>query len=164
MRGACETCAVRRFSQGCTLARVSKCGAHPAPCPVATQRDACRVFEKMLEARRQSTCIGGQRGQSVWRGWVGIQSGERNCNTGIGRRDRSEIKQPPAQGSVSLRPGQTTTVASSMSGKCIGAKVQGTGIYYAASPTGGGRDTFSIRARLSSGETIDKTFQLRIED
>jgi hypothetical protein len=75
-----------------------------------------------------------------------------------------EVTQPPAQGFVSLRPGQTTTVASSLSGKCIGAKVQGTGIYYAASPTAGGRDTFSIRARLSSGETIDKTFQLRIED
>jgi hypothetical protein len=75
-----------------------------------------------------------------------------------------EVTQPPAQGSVSLRPGQSTTVASSLSGKCIGAKVQGTGIYYVAAPTAGGRDAFSIRARLATGEMIDKTFQLRIED
>jgi hypothetical protein len=75
-----------------------------------------------------------------------------------------DVMSPPAQGSVTLRPGQTTTIASSLSGKCIGAKVQGTGIYYVAGPTAAGRDTFSIRARLVTGEVINKTFVLRIED
>jgi hypothetical protein len=75
-----------------------------------------------------------------------------------------DVMSQPAQGTVTLRPGQTTTVASSLSGKCIGAKVKGTGIYYAAGPTAAGRDTFSIRARLATGEIIDKTFVLRIED
>jgi hypothetical protein len=75
-----------------------------------------------------------------------------------------DVMSPPAQGTVTLRPGQTTTIASSLSGKCIGAKVQGTGIYYVAGPTAAGRDTFSIRARLVTGEVINKTFVLRIED
>jgi hypothetical protein len=75
-----------------------------------------------------------------------------------------EISTPPLQGTVALRPGQTTTVTSSLSGKCIGAQVQGTGVYYSANTGAQGRDIFSIRARLSTGEMIERTFLLRIEE
>jgi hypothetical protein len=75
-----------------------------------------------------------------------------------------DIVTPPAQGTVSLRPNQSTTIMASLSGKCIGARVQGTGIYYVANAKAAGRDTFSIRARLGTGEVVDKSFQLRIED
>jgi hypothetical protein len=75
-----------------------------------------------------------------------------------------DVVKPPTNGTVSLRPGQSTTVASSLSGQCIGAKVQGTGIYYSANATTQGHDSFSVRAKLATGETIERTFHLRIED
>ncbi len=74
------------------------------------------------------------------------------------------IDVPPAKGSVALREGQGTTVQYSLSGSCIGAKVQGVGIYYSARPNTEGADTFSITARLASGETASRTFHLNIAD
>jgi hypothetical protein len=71
---------------------------------------------------------------------------------------------PPAKGSVSMREGQGTTVQYSLSGSCIGAKVQGVGIYYSARPNTEGADTFSISARLASGETASRTFHLNISE
>ncbi len=75
-----------------------------------------------------------------------------------------ELIVPPAKGTMSLRPGQATTVASSGSGKCLGARVQGTGIYYTARADAAGADSFTIRAKLPAGETAERTFMLRIED
>ena len=75
-----------------------------------------------------------------------------------------ELTVPPAKGSMALRPGQATTVASSGTGKCLGARVQGTGIYYTARADAAGADSFTIRATLPTGETAERTFSLRIED
>jgi hypothetical protein len=75
-----------------------------------------------------------------------------------------ELIAPPAKGTMSLRPGQTTTVASSRTGSCIGARVQGTGVYYTARADAAGADNFTIRAKLPTGETAERTFVLRIED
>lgn len=76
---------------------------------------------------------------------------------------RITITVPPTQGDVTLRPGQETTVQYSASGKCIGSRVVGTGIYYTARAGAAGSDTFSIAAQLGSGESITRTFQLRID-
>jgi hypothetical protein len=75
-----------------------------------------------------------------------------------------ELIVPPTKGVMTLRTGQATTVASSRTGTCIGARVQGTGIYYTARTETAGPDTFTIRARLPTGETTERTFNLRIED
>lgn len=74
------------------------------------------------------------------------------------------ITAPPAKGTVSFREGQTTTVQYSLSGKCIGAKVQGTGIYYTANADASGPDQFSIEARAPSGEVASRSFKLNISD
>ena len=70
----------------------------------------------------------------------------------------------PAKGQVTFREGQVTTVQSSLSGKCVGQRVQGVGIYYTARGDASGADTFAISARLGSGETAERVFQLTIAE
>ncbi len=72
------------------------------------------------------------------------------------------ITKPPAKGDVSFVPGQETTIQSSARGTCIGKKTKGTGIYYTARPGQVGADRFSVSARLASGETAARTFEVRI--
>ena len=72
------------------------------------------------------------------------------------------ITEPPAKGDVSFVPGQETTIQSSAKGTCIGTKTKGTGIYYTARAGEKGTDRFSISARLASGETATRTFEVRI--
>ena len=75
-----------------------------------------------------------------------------------------EVVKPPRKGSVSLREGQTTTIMSSLSGKCTGQRVTGTGIYYTARTDTAGEDAFSITARLATGEVTTRSFQMFISD
>lgn len=72
------------------------------------------------------------------------------------------ITEPPAKGDVSFVPGQETTIQSSARGTCMGQKAQGTGIYYTARAGQDGTDRFSVSARLASGETAMRTFEVRI--
>ena len=72
------------------------------------------------------------------------------------------ITEPPAKGDVSFVPDQETTIQSSAKGTCIGTKTKGTGIYYTARAGQDGTDRFSISARLASGETATRTFEVRI--
>jgi hypothetical protein len=72
------------------------------------------------------------------------------------------ITEPPAKGDVSFVPGQETTIQSSAQGTCIGEKAHGTGIYYTARAGQDGADRFSISAKLASGETATRTFEVRI--
>jgi hypothetical protein len=73
------------------------------------------------------------------------------------------IDRPPEKGSVSLRENQETTIQYSASGKCIGARVSGTGIYYTARAGATGSDTFAVTARLG-GETATRTFNVQIAE
>ena len=77
---------------------------------------------------------------------------------------RIEIITKPAKGTIALREGQATTVKSSHSGTCIGARVTGTGIYYTANAGAEGPDTFAIEARLATGEVASHSFQMLIAD
>jgi hypothetical protein len=72
------------------------------------------------------------------------------------------ITAQPNQGLVTLRPGQETTVQYSVSGKCVGARVVGTGIYYTARADASGGDTFAIAAQIGGGEPVTRNFELRI--
>jgi hypothetical protein len=71
---------------------------------------------------------------------------------------------PPAKGDVSFVPGQETTIQYSVQGTCIGQKTQGTGVYYTARAGQNGTDTFSLSAKLASGETATRTFEVRIAE
>lgn len=75
-----------------------------------------------------------------------------------------EVVKPPRKGSVAFREGQSTTIMSSLSGKCIGQRIAGTGIYYTAAPTASGEDAFTIEARLATGETTTRSFQMFVSD
>lgn len=74
------------------------------------------------------------------------------------------VTKPPAKGSVSFREGQTTTIQSSLTGNCIGQRVSGTGVYYTAGESAAGEDTFSIEARLATGEVANRSFRMFISD
>jgi hypothetical protein len=72
------------------------------------------------------------------------------------------VDRQPGKGAVSLREGQETTVQYSLSGKCIGARVKGTGIYYTARAGATGSDTFSVTARIGTSEPATRTFTVSI--
>ncbi|MFM2421783.1 MAG: hypothetical protein RL291_313 [Pseudomonadota bacterium] len=73
-----------------------------------------------------------------------------------------EITKAPAKGQVQLREDQDTTIMSSASGKCIGTRQKGTGIYYLAAQGAVGTDTFSISARIGTNPPVTRTFTVAI--
>ena len=70
----------------------------------------------------------------------------------------------PQKGDVSFVPGQETTVNFSAKGTCIGQKVTGTGVYYTARAGATGTDSFTVTAKLSSGESSTRTFDVKIAE
>ena len=74
------------------------------------------------------------------------------------------ITAPPAKGDVTFVPGQDTTIQYSAQGTCIGQKTKGTGVYYTARTGQQGTDRFSIAAKLATGETATRTFEVRIAE
>lgn len=72
------------------------------------------------------------------------------------------VSAAPRQGTISFKPGQETTIAASAKGTCAGAKATGTGVYYTAREDAAGTDTFTLTARLASGETMTRTFAVAI--
>ena len=75
-----------------------------------------------------------------------------------------QLEKPPAKGTVETKPGEATTIQYSLSGKCIGSKVEGTGIYYKAAVGQTGEDTFSVSGRLGNGEPATRTFSVIIDE
>lgn len=71
------------------------------------------------------------------------------------------VDKAPEKGSVSFRDNQETTIQYSVSGRCVGSRIRGTGIYYTARAGTSGTDTFSVTARLGS-ETASRTFTVNI--
>lgn len=70
----------------------------------------------------------------------------------------------PAQGEISFRPGQPTTIAASSGGTCAGRSVSGTGVYYTARAGASGTDRFAVEARAASGETTKRLFEVTIAE
>lgn len=75
-----------------------------------------------------------------------------------------DITVAPRKGAVQFREGQTTTVQYSLSGKCAGTRVTGTGIYYAARADASGEDTFTISAKSAKGEVATRTFKMFVSE
>jgi hypothetical protein len=74
------------------------------------------------------------------------------------------IASRPSKGELSFVPGQETVIAASAQGTCLGAKARGTGVYYMARAGTSGTDTFSISAKLATGETTTRIFQVTIAE
>jgi len=74
------------------------------------------------------------------------------------------ITTQPAKGAISFVHGQETTIGSSAQGTCVGATVTGTGIYYTPRAGEKGSDRFTISARLASGETATRSFEVQIAE
>lgn len=72
------------------------------------------------------------------------------------------IAQAPQKGDISFKAGQATTIAASAGGSCLGAKANGTGVYYTAREGSSGSDTFVLSARMATGETMTRTFTVTI--
>lgn len=72
------------------------------------------------------------------------------------------ITQPPSKGDLAFVPGQQTTIEYSAKGTCIGKTATGTGIYYTARDGTDGTDRFAVTAKLASGETVSRSFQVTI--
>jgi hypothetical protein len=74
------------------------------------------------------------------------------------------VTAPPAKGDVSFVPGQETTIKTSTHGTCIGQTAKGTGLYYTARGGQSGTDRFTVTAKLASGETATRTFEVHIAE
>ena len=90
--------------------------------------------------------------------------------SGIGTQDGSAplpADVPTADAAVRstpVVPGQETTIQYSAQGTCIGQKTQGTGVYYTARTGQQGTDRFSVAAKLGTGETATRTFEVKIAE
>lgn len=69
----------------------------------------------------------------------------------------------PSKGEIAFKPGQQTRIATSAKGTCGGRNAVGTGVYYNARAGSEGLDRFAVTARLASGETVTRDFEVRIE-
>ena len=74
------------------------------------------------------------------------------------------VSSPAAQGEVTFRDNQPTTVMSSASGRCIGMRVVGTGVYYTARKSASGTDEFAVTVRLADGTSSERRFRVTIAD
>ncbi len=89
--------------------------------------------------------------------WAGFS--EKDCRAVT---SKFAVTQAPTKGTVSFRPNQPTKIQHSGSGKCIGTRLAGTGIYYTAHKGQSGSDQFSVTATPPSGQTVTKSFQVEI--
>jgi len=74
------------------------------------------------------------------------------------------VTHAPAKGDISFVPGQETTIAASAQGTCTGKQATGTGVYYTARAGQQGTDRFSVTARLATGETATRNFEVHIAE
>jgi hypothetical protein len=75
-----------------------------------------------------------------------------------------KVTRAPTKGAVTFQPNQMTTVQFSQTGKCMGMKLPGTGIYYTARAGETGNDNFTVEATTPSGEVVSRTFHVRVSD
>ena len=75
-----------------------------------------------------------------------------------------QLDKTPVKGFVQTTPGEAATIQYSLSGNCVGKKVEGTGIYYTSAPGQVGEDTFTVIGRLGTGEPATRTFSVIIDE
>lgn len=72
------------------------------------------------------------------------------------------VTQPPAKGDLNFKPGQETTIQYSAEGTCVGKTASGTGLYYTARGGAEGIDRFQVTAKLASGQSVTRSFEVQI--
>ncbi len=72
------------------------------------------------------------------------------------------VTQAPARGKLSFKPNESVVVQHSISGKCVGQRMAGTGIYYTPAADQQGMDRFAVTATTPSGQTSTKTFTVEV--
>ncbi|MEI9900939.1 MAG: hypothetical protein WDN31_13280 [Hyphomicrobium sp.] len=79
-------------------------------------------------------------------------------------RRRSPSRMRRQRATLSFVQGQETTIQASAQGTCIGQKTKGTGVYYTAHAGAKGADKFAVTAKLATGETAARTFEVNIAE
>jgi hypothetical protein len=74
------------------------------------------------------------------------------------------VRSAAAKGDVTFREGQSTVINQSASGRCIGATLPATGVYYTAKAGMSGHDRFAIDITLSNGQVTTKTIDVTIAE
>ena len=74
------------------------------------------------------------------------------------------LSEKPTKGEVSFRPNQSTMIRESSSGKCVGKRMVGTGIYYTARHGQLGPDRFTVTATTPDGEKVARAFLVEISE
>jgi len=74
------------------------------------------------------------------------------------------VTAPPLKGDVSFVPGQETTIQYSAQGTCIGRGRKAPASTTRRGPGLEGADRFTVSAKLASGETATRTFEVRIAE
>ncbi|MCH9807725.1 MAG: hypothetical protein K0U74_08345 [Alphaproteobacteria bacterium] len=107
--------------------------------------------------KRTTPVIGGRPARMFI--WAGFD--EKNCQP---TSAKVVLTEAPAKGSVSFKPNQSTLIKQSSSGKCIGKRMPGTGIYYTARFGEVGHDKFSVTATTPSGQTSTRVFDVMVSE
>ena len=138
---------------------LAACSAQPPPSDAATQAAALMpppaTGATQDAATRTQPVVPGRPGRVFIFAGVGD-----NCEQLAA--PQITIAQAPQKGEITFKPGQTTAIAASKSGKCIGTQASGTGVYYTAREGSSGTDTFALVARMATGESMTRTFSVTI--
>jgi hypothetical protein len=83
-----------------------------------------------------------------------------DCSSTV--QPRLIIDKAPTKGSVAFYPVEPTVVQYSLSGRCIGNRVAGTGVYYTPRPGETGPDTFTVSARAGGSTVATRKIDVKI--
>jgi hypothetical protein len=72
------------------------------------------------------------------------------------------VSQAPTKGTITFVPVGETTVQFSLSGKCVGRRVPGVGVFYKATPGQTGPDVFTVAAHSGKRELATRTIPVEI--
>lgn len=128
-----------------------------APDTSATTTAAGAVPVAETGAQRKTPVVAGRPARVYI--WAGFD--EATC---AARTPALAVAVPPTNGTVTFKPGQSTKIEHSRSGKCIGQTLPGTGIYYTAKPGATGRDQFSVTATLPNEAPVTQNFTVTISN
>lgn len=89
--------------------------------------------------------------------WAGFR--EKDCSP---LAPQMAVAVQPSKGQITFRQNETITVQHSKSGKCVGQRVAGTGVYYTPNADQIGPDRFSVTATTPSGQVATRSFNVKV--
>lgn len=146
------------LSVACAAVILSACAQSTAPGINTTALTTSSTGEAAAGALVRGTPVVAGRPARVF---IMVGFKEKDCAPVV---PQVTVSTPPAKGTVSFRPNQSTMVQFSASGKCTGKSLPGTGIYYTARPGTTGEDQFTVTASIGNGPPSTKTFRIRVAE